>query len=94
LIAIANFIATLSKLTGPANYSFWEIHVKSTLAFIIYSGAVFTTNDMLNASALSQTTNVDEITRRNFLSSQALAILNSILLDNLLIYSQPNAKAL
>jgi len=49
---MANFITTLPKLTGLADYSFWEIHVKSTLALIIYSGAVFTTNDMLNVLAL------------------------------------------
>jgi len=30
---MANFIATLPKLTGPADYPFWEIHVKSTLAY-------------------------------------------------------------
>ena len=33
---------------------------------------------------------MDEIARRNFLSSQALTILNSILPDNLLILGQPN----
>jgi len=43
---------------------------------------------MLNASELSQTTDVDKITRRNVLGFQALAILNSTLLDNLLIYGQ------
>ena len=48
---------------------------------------------MLNTLALFQTTNVDEMTR-NFLSSQVLAILNSTLPDNLLIYNQPNTKAL
>jgi len=42
---------------------------------------------MLNALALSQTTNVDEITRRNFLDFQVLAILNYILPDNLLMHS-------
>jgi len=94
LIVITNFIATLPKLTSLADYSFWEVHVKSTLALITYSGAVFTTDDMLNALALSQTTNVDEIAKRNFLGSQILTILNSILPDNLLIYGQPNAEAL
>ena len=64
---MANFITTLLKLTSLANYSFWEIHVKSTLALIIYPGAIFTTNDMLNTSALPWTTNIDEIARRNFL---------------------------
>jgi len=37
---------------------------------------------------------VNKVARRNFLDSQALAILNSILLDNLLIYGWSNAKAL
>ena len=41
---------------------------------------------MLNALALPQATNVDKIIRRNFLGFQALAVLNFILLDNLLIY--------
>jgi len=49
---------------------------------------------MLNASALPQTTDVNEIARKNFLSSQALAVFNSTLLDNLLMHTQPNAKAL
>ena len=66
---MANFIAALPKLTGPTNYPFWEICVKLTLALIIYPEAVFTADDMLNASALPQTTDVNEIARRNFLSS-------------------------
>ena len=49
---MANFIATFPKITGPASYSFWEIHVKSTFALITYSKAIFTANNMLNASAL------------------------------------------
>ena len=64
----------------------WKICVKSTLALIIYLGAVFTAHNMLNALALPQTTDVDEIARKNFLGSQALAVLNSTLPDNLLIY--------
>jgi len=91
---MANFITTLPKLTSPTNYSFWKICVKSTLALITYPEAVFTTNDMLNALELSQTTNVDEIARRNFLDSQALAVLNSTLPYHLLIYGQPNTMAL
>jgi len=83
LIAIANFVTTLLKLTSLADYSFWEIYVKSTLALITYSGAVFTADDILNVSALPQTTNMNEIIRRNF---QALVFLNSILPDNLLMY--------
>jgi len=47
---------------------------------------------MLNVLALPQITDVDEIIRKNFLSFQALAVLNFILPDNLLIYSQFNAK--
>ena len=66
---MANFITTLPKLTGPADYSFWKVHVKLTLALIICLRAVFTTDDMLNALALPQTTNVDEIVKRNFLGS-------------------------
>ena len=89
---MANFVTTLPKLTSPANYSFYEICVKSTLALIIYFGAIFTTNDILNALALPQIIDIDEITRKNFLDSQALAVLNSILPDNLLIHGQPNAK--
>ena len=91
---MANFIITLPKLTGPTSYPFWKICVKSTLTLIIYSRAIFTTNDMLNALELSQTTDMDKIARRNFLNSQALAVLNSILPDNLLMYDQPNAEAL
>jgi len=49
---MANFVATLSKLTGFADYLFWEICVKSTLALITYSGAIFIAKDMLNALAL------------------------------------------
>jgi len=79
LIAIANFVTTLSKLTSPADYPFWKIHVKSTLALITYSEAIFTADDMLNVLVLSQTTDVDEIARRNFLGSQTLAVLNSTL---------------
>jgi len=66
---MVNFVATLPKLTGPTNYSFWKIHVKSTFTLITYLKAIFTTNDMLNTSALPQTTNVDEIAKRNFLGS-------------------------
>jgi len=82
LIAIANFVTTLSKLTSPADYSFWKIHVKSTLALITYSEAIFTADDMLNVLVLSQTTDVDEIARRNFLGSQTLAVLNSTLSES------------
>ena len=46
---MVNFVATLSKLTNLL----WKIYVKSTLALIINSEAVFTANDMLNALALS-----------------------------------------
>jgi len=83
---MANFVTTLPKLTSPTDYPFWKIHVKSTLALITYSEAIFTAHDMLNALALPQTTNIDEIAKRDFLGSQALAILNSTLLDNLLIH--------
>jgi len=91
---MANFIATLLKLTSPADYFFWEIHIKSTFALIIYFEAVFTTNDILNILILSQITNIDEMARRNFLSFQALIILSFILSDNLLMYGQSNAEAL
>ena len=91
---MANFVATLPKLTSPADYSFWGIHIKSTLALITYFRTVFITDDMLNALALPQTTDVDKIARRNFLSSQALTVLDSTLPDNLLMYGQPNAEAL
>ena len=64
---MANFVATLFKLTSPVNYSFWEIHIKSTLVLIIYPKALFTTEDMLNTLALHQTTDINKITRRNFL---------------------------
>jgi len=93
LIAIANFVTTLPKLTGLANYPF-EICVKSTFALITYSKAVLTAEDILNALALPQTTDVDKVARRNFLSFQALTILNSILPDNLLMHGQLNTEAL
>jgi len=70
------------------------VNSNSQLALITYTGAVFTTDDMLNTLALSQTTDVDKIAKEKFLNSQALAVLNSTLPDNLLIYSQPNAEAL
>ena len=79
---MANFVTTSS----PADYIFFEIYIKSTLALITYPGAVFTVEDILNVLALSQTTNVNEITRRNFLGFQALAVLNYTLSNNLLIY--------
>jgi len=64
---MANFIVTILKLTGLADYSFWEICIKSTFALITYPGVVFTADNMLNALALPQITDVDEIARRNFL---------------------------
>ena len=60
---MANFVATLFKLISFTSYSFWEIYIKLTLALITYSRAVFTAEDILNALAHSQTTNVDEVTR-------------------------------
>jgi len=80
---MANFITTLSKLTSLADYSFKENCVKSTFALTIYSGAIFTTEDILNVLALPQTTN---IIKKNFLGFQALAVLYSTLPNNLLIY--------
>ena len=65
-----------------------KIYVKSTLALIIYS------ENILNTLALSQITNINKIAKRNFLGFQALAVLNSVLPDNLLIYNQSNVKAL
>ena len=100
---MANFVATLLKLTSLAtlfkltsltDYSFQEIHIKLTFVLITYTRAVFTADDILNTLVLSQTTDVNEIARRNFLGFQALAVLNFILSNNLLIQSQPNAKAL
>ena len=35
---------------------------------------------------------MNKITKRNFLNFQVLTILNFTLLDNLLIYSQPNTE--
>ena len=49
---------------------------------------------MLNALILLQTTDINKVSRRNFLNSQVLATLNSTLLDNLLMHSQPNTEAL
>ena len=69
---MANFVATLPKLTSLANYPFWKTHVKLTLTLITYPGAILTAEGMLNALALPQTTNMDEVTRRDFLGSQAL----------------------
>ena len=89
---MANFVTTLSKLTGLADYPFQEICVKSTLV-IIYLRAIFTAEDMLNALVFSQTTDVDEVIKRNSLGFQTLAVLNSTLPDNLLMYGQPNTEA-
>jgi len=41
---------------------------------------------MLNTSALPQITNINKIAKRKFLGFQALAVLNSTLPDNLLMY--------
>jgi len=49
---------------------------------------------LLKTLVFPQATNVDEIARKNFLGFQALASLNSTLLDNLLMNSQPNAEFL
>ena len=84
---MANFVATLPKLTSLTDYPFWKICIKSTLALITYPKAVFTANNMLNTLVLPQTTNIDKIAKRNFLGSQVLAILNPPLPDNLLIHS-------
>ena len=64
---MANFVTTLPKITSSVDYIFWEIYIKSILALITYSEAVFTDKDMLNTLALSQITNMYKITRRNFL---------------------------
>ena len=37
---------------------------------------------------------MDKVATRNFLGFQALTILNSTLLDNLLMYAWPNTEAL
>ena len=37
---MANFVTT--KLTSLANYPFWEIYVKLTLALIAYPRTIFT----------------------------------------------------
>jgi len=94
LTAIANFVTILSKLTSLANYFFQKICIKSALSLTTYFGAIFTTEDMLSALVFLQTTDIDKVTRRNFLSFQAVAILNSTLLDNLSMYNQPNTQAL
>jgi len=60
---------------------------------ITYLGAIFIAEDMLNALVFSQTTDIDEVIKRNFLDFQALAVLNSTLPDNLLMYGQPNTEA-
>ena len=65
---MTNFVTTLSKLTGLADYYFQKICIKLALVLIIYPGTVFTAEDMLNTLALSQATNVNEITRKNTLS--------------------------
>ena len=93
-MAMANFVITLPKLTSLANYPFLEICVKSILALITYPRVVFATDYMLNTLALPQTTDVDEIARRNFLGPQALAVPNSTLPDNLLMYGQFNTEIL
>ena len=49
---MANFIATLPKLTSLTDYLFWKIHVKLALVLIIYLDTVFTAKDILNALAL------------------------------------------
>ena len=56
---MANFVTTLSKLTGSIDYYFWEIHVKLNFALIVYSGTIWTTKYMLNTLTLSQTTDVN-----------------------------------
>ena len=41
---------------------------------------------MLNTLVLSQTTNIDKATRKNFVGSQVLSVHNSTLLENLTIH--------
>jgi len=48
---------------------------------------------MLNGLVFSQTTNMGVVTKRNSLGFQTLAVLNSTLPDNLLMYGQPNTEA-
>jgi len=50
---MANFVTTLPKITSSVDYIFWEIYIKSILALITYSKAVFIAKDMLNTLALS-----------------------------------------
>ena len=88
-----NFVATLFNLTSPANYYFQKICVKSTFTLIIYSNVIFSNEAMLSVLALPQTTDVNKIAGRNFLGFFALAVFNSTLPDNLLMYGQPNAEA-
>jgi len=48
--------------------------VKSTLSLTTYPGIVFTSEFLLNALALSQTTGVNKITKRKFLGFQAIVL--------------------
>ena len=61
---MANFIATLLKLTDSANYLFLEIHVKSTFILITYSETIFTADDMLNVSVCYDQCFQDVVWRR------------------------------
>ena len=49
---------------------------------------------MLNALTHPQTTDIDKTTKRNFVGSQALPVLNSTLLENLSMNRQPDAEAI
>ena len=49
---------------------------------------------MLNALALSQTTDIDKTTKRNFVNFQALSVLNFTLPKNLTIHGQSDVKTI
>jgi len=49
---------------------------------------------MLNALVLPQITNIDKTTGRNFVSSQALSVLDSTLPENLTIHGQSNTETI
>jgi len=59
---------------------------------LLFSSPILRLFLLLNTLALPQTTDVDEITRRNLFNFQVLAILNFTLPDNLLMYNQLNTK--
>ena len=94
MIAMTSLISTISRLSSPSVYLFWAISVQFCLAMITMSGSSYNAKDMLTSFTISSTTDQDECTRHSSLDSQALGIMSSSLVHNILMYGKENAESL